>query len=47
MVDAIEGTNATTIKDICGSLQKIEKHLEAISRAKASDGGPEKSDSND
>lgn len=47
VVDAIEGTNATTIKDIRGSLQEIKKHLEAISRAKASDGGPEKSDSND
>ncbi|AEB85043.1 hypothetical protein [Alicycliphilus denitrificans] len=34
VVDAIEGRNSTTIKDIRGSLQKIEQHLAAISKAK-------------
>ena len=36
VVDAIEGTNATTIKDIRGALQKIEKHLAAMSSGKSS-----------
>lgn len=34
VVDAIEGRNSTTIKDIRDSLQKIEKQLAAISKAK-------------
>lgn len=34
VVDAIEGRNSTTIKDIRGSLGKIEQHLAAISKAK-------------
>ena len=33
VVDAIEGRNSTTIKDIRGSLQKIEEHLAAISKS--------------
>lgn len=44
VVDAIEGRNQTTIKDIRGSLQKIEQHLAAISCATASDSKQEKSD---
>lgn len=36
VVDAIEGNNQTTIKDIRGSLQKIESHLAAMSRTKDS-----------
>lgn len=44
VVDAIEGRNQTTIKDICGSLHKIERHLAKISLATASDNEKEKSD---
>lgn len=34
VIDAIEGHNQTTIKDIRNSLQEIEKHLAAISSSK-------------
>lgn len=39
VVDAIEGNNATTIKDIRGALQKIEKHLAAMSSVEVSRNG--------
>jgi len=44
VVDAIEGRNQTTIKNIRGSLHEIERHLAKISLATASDGEQEKSD---
>ena len=39
VVDAIEGHNATTIKDIRSALQNIETHLAAMSSGKSAHNG--------
>ncbi|MGE8450049.1 MAG: hypothetical protein ACN6OP_05360, partial [Pseudomonadales bacterium] len=44
VVDAIDGRNPTSIKNIRDSLHKIERHLAVISLAAESDGGREESE---